>query len=91
VEILIKEVNSRRVLSGVKSTSEIRHSGMQGATGSAVLRFTDNKDSNSSDERNPRLVRAIKESSVDKVTSNSEVTRLNASVEGNSSEQLKGG
>jgi hypothetical protein len=63
---------------------------MQGATGSGVLRLTDNED-NSSDERNPRVVMAIKESSVDKVTSYSEVTRLNALVEGNSSKQLKGG
>ena len=30
VKILMKEVNSRRVLSGVKSSSEIGHSGMQG-------------------------------------------------------------
>lgn len=53
VEILMKEVNSRRVLSGVNSTSEIGHSGMQGANGSGVLRLTDNEDSNLSDERNP--------------------------------------
>lgn len=45
----MKEVNSRSVPSGVKSNSEIGHSGMQGATGSGVLRLTDNKNSNSSD------------------------------------------
>jgi len=55
-----------------------------------VLRLIDNEDSNSSEERNRRVVMAIKESSVDNVTSYSEVTRLNTSVEGNSSKRLKG-
>lgn len=50
VGILMKELHSRRVLSGVTSSFEIGHSGMQGATGSGVLRLTDNEDSNSSDE-----------------------------------------
>jgi len=56
----MKEVNSRRVLSGVKTTSEMGHTGMQGATGSGVLRLTDNEGSNSSDERNPRVALEIK-------------------------------
>jgi hypothetical protein len=86
VEMLMKEVHSRRVPSGVTSSFEIGHSGMQGATGSGVLRLTDNEDSNSSDG----TLMAIKEGSVDKVTSYSEDTRLNASVEGNRSKQLKG-
>jgi len=81
----MKEVNSRRVLSGVKSSSETGHSGMQGATGSGVLGLTDNEDSNSSDERNPRVGLAITELSVDKVTSYSEVARRKAPVEGNRS------
>jgi len=81
----MKEVNSRRVLSGVKRSSERGYSGMQGATGSGVLRLTDNEDSNSSDERNPRVGLAIKEDSVDKVTSYSKVARRKAPVEGNGS------
>jgi len=59
---------------------------MQGATGSGVLGLTDNEDSNSSDERNPRVGLAITELSVDKVTSYSEVARGKAPVEGNISE-----
>jgi hypothetical protein len=43
------------VLSDVKISTEIGHSGMQGATGSGVLRLLDNEYTNSSDERNPRL------------------------------------
>ena len=50
MEILMKELHSRRVLSGVTSSSGIGHSGMHGATGSGVLRLTDNEDSNSNDE-----------------------------------------
>jgi hypothetical protein len=53
---------------------------MQGATRSGVLKLIDNGNNDSSDGGNPRIVLAIEESSVDKVTSYSEVVRRNALV-----------
>lgn len=62
----------------MNSSSKIGHTGMQGATGSRVLRFTD-----------PRILLAIVENSIDKVTSYSQIVWRNVTVEGNSFKQLK--
>jgi len=64
--------------SDLNSSSKIGHSGMQGATGSGVLRFID-----------PRILLGIVENSIDKVTPYSQVVWQNATVQGNSFKQLK--
>lgn len=89
VEICMKGVYCGRALSDVNCSSEIGHSGMQGATRSGVLKLIDNGNNDSSDGGNPRIVLPIEEIPVDKVTSYSEVVRRNAPVERNISKQLK--
>lgn len=78
-----------RVLSDVNSSTEMGHTGMQGATGSGVVRLIDNEDNKSSDGGNPWILRAIMENSIDKVMSYSQVVWRNMTVEGNSFKQLK--
>ena len=80
VEICMKGVYCGRALSDVNCSSEIGHSGMQGATRSGVLKLIDNGNNDSSDGGNPRIVLPIEEIPVDKVTSYSEVVRRNAPV-----------
>jgi hypothetical protein len=85
----MKEVHSGRALSDVNNSSEIGHSGMQGATRSGVLKLIDSEEKYLCDGRNPRIMLAIKENSVEKVASYSEVAKRNVSVCGNGCKQLK--